>query len=181
MFHRVSRTWSMRALVLVVLAACAVEAPTSTHSDTVLPPATCSNGALDHGETDVDCGGACGICAVGDKCLTQLDCFDGSTSYIATCWMEEGGDAPRCAEGVAAGFPVSFGSPSQYSYVSGSTTWYRDYYTGQWCNGSQIKTGSHGWDYTTCDWEGWRTVDGNRFYCSAGWFWQEAFTHTHCP
>ena len=37
-------------------------------------PASCSNGVKDGTETDVDCGGICDQCAVGDECEIDLDC-----------------------------------------------------------------------------------------------------------
>lgn len=42
-----------------------------------LPP-TCSNGKQDGAETDVDCGGSCGLCADGKSCSTNADCKSGS-------------------------------------------------------------------------------------------------------
>ena len=44
--------------------------------DTGLPP-ECSNGMMDPGETDVDCGGICGDnCDDGDDCLEDTDCIN---------------------------------------------------------------------------------------------------------
>lgn len=40
----------------------------------VCQPPTCSNGVLDPGETDVDCGGNCSPCGDGLKCATGQDC-----------------------------------------------------------------------------------------------------------
>jgi len=41
-------------------------------------PATCSNGAQDPGETDVDCGGAlCPACGWAKACVTDTDCQSG--------------------------------------------------------------------------------------------------------
>lgn len=34
----------------------------------------CTNGALDPGETDIDCGGTCPRCAPGKACSTRADC-----------------------------------------------------------------------------------------------------------
>jgi hypothetical protein len=34
----------------------------------------CSNGSVDPGETDVDCGGTCSPCALGQSCGTDTDC-----------------------------------------------------------------------------------------------------------
>ncbi|MBR4984600.1 MAG: hypothetical protein IKY83_02525 [Proteobacteria bacterium] len=38
------------------------------------PIDTCTNGTQDNGETDVDCGGPCAQCAVGQKCSVPKDC-----------------------------------------------------------------------------------------------------------
>jgi hypothetical protein len=44
----------------------------------ICAPTTCSNGALDAGETDLDCGGICGASCVGDKiCTAGTDCVTG--------------------------------------------------------------------------------------------------------
>ncbi len=40
-------------------------------------PASCSNAVLDGTETDVDCGGACEACVIGDGCGTGADCVSG--------------------------------------------------------------------------------------------------------
>ncbi|WP_437659583.1 formylglycine-generating enzyme family protein [Sorangium sp. So ce1182] len=54
--------------------------------------ATCSNKMKDSNETDVDCGGDCGPCGVGQACAAPADCF--SRRCEAT-----GGSAGRtCAE-----------------------------------------------------------------------------------
>lgn len=43
------------------------------------PPASCQNGVLDSGETDVDCGGPqCGPCDDGSSCVVNGDCSSGS-------------------------------------------------------------------------------------------------------
>jgi len=39
--------------------------------------ATCMDGVVDGGETDVDCGGACPACSNGLMCLTGADCASG--------------------------------------------------------------------------------------------------------
>ena len=36
--------------------------------------ATCTNGKMDAGETDVDCGGGCPGCALGEACMQNTDC-----------------------------------------------------------------------------------------------------------
>lgn len=39
----------------------------------------CANGVLNEGETDVDCGGVCPFqCAIGDRCVEDLDCEQGA-------------------------------------------------------------------------------------------------------
>jgi len=44
----------------------------------ICAPTTCSNGAPDAGETDIDCGGICGASCVGDKiCTAGTDCITG--------------------------------------------------------------------------------------------------------
>jgi hypothetical protein len=159
--------------ILVLLVGCGVD---SSPDD-----ATCSNGIQDGNETDVDCGGTCGICEIGQKCLELHDCFDGSTDYVSTCSMEQGDDAPRCIWGVEATFPVTFGMPSTYSYTSGSTTWYQDYYSNKWCTESTIDVDAHGWDYTACSWQGWKNANGTWWYCDRGYLWEDGFTHYHCP
>lgn len=42
--------------------------------DTARVPPVCSNGLLDPGETDVDCGGKCDSCSVGKSCVMDDDC-----------------------------------------------------------------------------------------------------------
>jgi hypothetical protein len=49
-------------------------------------PATCVNGLVDPGETDVDCGGpACPACAPGDLCSVSTDCQAGICTVGGTC------------------------------------------------------------------------------------------------
>lgn len=44
----------------------------------ICAPTSCSNGAPDAGETDLDCGGTCGASCVGDKiCTVGTDCITG--------------------------------------------------------------------------------------------------------
>jgi hypothetical protein len=44
----------------------------------ICAPTTCTNGAPDAGETDLDCGGICGASCVGDKlCTVGTDCISG--------------------------------------------------------------------------------------------------------
>mmetsp|Transcript_31100 Transcript_31100/g.49789 ORF Transcript_31100/g.49789 Transcript_31100/m.49789 type:complete len:983 (-) Transcript_31100:2126-5074(-) len=44
----------------------------------------CSNGILDEGETDVDCGGPCFPCHPKEKCIEDTDCF-GTTDHPGLC------------------------------------------------------------------------------------------------
>jgi|GEM_PF-6549919 len=61
-------------------------------------PSTCSNGALDPGETDVDCGGPqCSGCADGDTCVQGSDCSS-SVCISNLCQV------PSCSDGVQNGF-----------------------------------------------------------------------------
>lgn len=46
----------------------------SIEVDTSLAPAGCNNNKKDSGETDIDCGGDCGGCAIGYNCLLDSDC-----------------------------------------------------------------------------------------------------------
>jgi hypothetical protein len=165
-----------RILVVVVVAACGVDA---VDPDAV--PATCSNGIQDGDESDLDCGGACGICALGEQCSVDTDCLDGDAGYVATCRHESYGDALHCVEGIPATYPVTLGAPSNSSYTSGTTTWYQDYFSKKWCTSSTLATGSHGWDYTGCSWEGWKNSNDAWWYCDDGFLWEDAYTHYHCP
>ncbi len=45
----------------------------------------CENGALDDGETDVDCGGHCAACTVGKACLAGADCASGFCGLAYVC------------------------------------------------------------------------------------------------
>lgn len=49
------------------------------------PPPHCSNGMTDQGETDKDCGGACGGCVVGQTCGDTDDCAVGTTCEASKC------------------------------------------------------------------------------------------------
>ena len=46
------------------------------------PPPTCTNGGLDGGESDADCGGItlCARCAVGRGCADSADCAPGGSA-----------------------------------------------------------------------------------------------------
>lgn len=57
-------------------------------------PPTCDNAVRDPGETDVDCGGACGGCATGKTCDGDADCLS------AVCRFGLCRD-PSCTDGLA--------------------------------------------------------------------------------
>lgn len=62
-----------------------------------MAPDTCSNGALDSGETDIDCGGPCPACSVGKMCMSPADCASQTcTSHVCT-------PAPTCTDGMKDG------------------------------------------------------------------------------
>lgn len=44
-----------------------------THGERCIP-ASCKDGVKDNDETDLDCGGSCGACAIGKKCTSLPDC-----------------------------------------------------------------------------------------------------------
>jgi hypothetical protein len=79
------------AMVIAIVAGCA--------NNEASPPETCDNGVLDGDESDLDCGGDCGICALGASCFAQSDCFDASVDEARSCWVTPGGDAPECVLG----------------------------------------------------------------------------------
>lgn len=64
------------------------------------PPASCVNGILDGGETDVDCGSSCPPCENGKSCLVDSDCeiehcslqgiCTGSVAFLSLHWQELG-------------------------------------------------------------------------------------------
>jgi hypothetical protein len=57
---------------------------------------SCTDGVQDGNETDVDCGGSCGPCLAGSKCLVQSDCTPGTcTNKVCV--------APTCSDGVKDG------------------------------------------------------------------------------
>lgn len=59
--------------------AMSVDALAGVDSNADLSP-NCTDGVLSDGETDLDCGGACGPCDVGRACLVDVDCQTGSCS-----------------------------------------------------------------------------------------------------
>jgi hypothetical protein len=58
-------------------------------------PASCTDGAQNQDETDIDCGGSCGGCAIGDGCLAPTDCASGFCGTTGVC--VECGVASDCA------------------------------------------------------------------------------------
>jgi len=63
--------------------------------DPDLPP-TCSNGMLDEGESDVDCGGSdCNACPSGSACAAPTDCESGICNGDGVCQV------PSCSDDVA--------------------------------------------------------------------------------
>lgn len=80
-------------------------------------PATCGDGSRNQGETDVDCGGACGAtCALGQGCEGAADCQGGLACVASECSppasscsdgerngneadVDCGGDCGGCGEG----------------------------------------------------------------------------------
>jgi hypothetical protein len=59
------------------------------------PPPTCTDGATNGSETDIDCGGACPKCLDGSACLAGTDCQSGVCDV--TC------QPPTCTDGVTNG------------------------------------------------------------------------------
>jgi hypothetical protein len=68
-------------------------------------PMMCTNGQLDYGETDKDCGGSCGpSCGLGQKCLVHGDCKAGNPDQLycdkqntRTC-IKKKADGMSCVE-----------------------------------------------------------------------------------
>jgi len=61
----------------------------------------CRDGYLNGSESDVDCGGACGVCAVGRRCIDGTDCVTGLCSTAGVCVQPVTG--PTCTDGIANG------------------------------------------------------------------------------
>lgn len=59
--------------------------PTITATPTpTIPSNTCSNGVQNTGETDVDCGGACQRCSLGNKCRVSSDCRGENSEVVCS-------------------------------------------------------------------------------------------------
>lgn len=82
----------MRAIAVVLLAGCgfqpgslanltdpdaAVVDPDVANDVAIIGDPTCSDGILNGTETDEDCGGSCGQCAIGKQCDASTDCAGG--------------------------------------------------------------------------------------------------------
>lgn len=63
----------------------------------VPPPPPCANGVRDFNESDVDCGGACGLCGPGRTCRTAVDCQSGICGPDGRC------AANSCSDGLRDG------------------------------------------------------------------------------
>ncbi len=78
--------------VAVVLAGCQPEPVTVPDAGVDALSVSCTDGAKNGDETDVDCGGACGACAEGKSCAESNDCANG-TCFSGTCaprmWFAE--------------------------------------------------------------------------------------------
>ena len=46
---------------------------------------SCSNGKIDALETDIDCGGNCPLCRLGDRCKINTDCISSTTCQQGSC------------------------------------------------------------------------------------------------
>jgi hypothetical protein len=88
--------------------------PADAHQEEAAPPPSCSDGAKNGTESDIDCGGACLPCANGKVCGTKTDCLSGvcasNTCAAATCSDQVtngtetdvdcgGGACPKCGFG----------------------------------------------------------------------------------
>jgi len=73
--------------------------------DVFIDPEQCVNGRLDPGESDIDCGGPCRACGLGQQCRNNRDCANGNcingicqaielVSVELTCTDSDGGDNP---------------------------------------------------------------------------------------
>src|SRR4051794_13993383 len=58
--------------------------------------ASCSDGVKDRDETDLDCGGSCGPCAVGQGCKGAGDCRSANCTNSLCA-------APSCSDGAKNG------------------------------------------------------------------------------
>jgi hypothetical protein len=56
----------------------------------------CGNGVQDADETDVDCGGACPSCALGEGCIVEGDCTSGFCIDLVCCQTACDGACEGC-------------------------------------------------------------------------------------
>ena len=112
--------WERLVLAVVMLAGCrevfGLEPPHRIGGDDDVDapaadaPASCTDQQLSPGETDVDCGGVCPPCAVGDTCVGHLDCVTGvckTTTCVQLGSCKEIFDAGQKASGIYAIAPGS--------------------------------------------------------------------------
>lgn len=59
---------------------------------------TCGNASKDPNETDVDCGGVCGACALGGACVAAGDCQSGLSCSTGHCRRPVGGECSAGAD-----------------------------------------------------------------------------------
>src|SRR5204862_2258704 len=93
-------------LTLVALGGCSepsVATPDAGADAEIVAP-SCSDGTKNGTETDLDCGGSCGACAVGRVCVEGHDCANG-TCFAGTC-----GDRMWFAESTGTNVPISAGT-----------------------------------------------------------------------
>ncbi|MEZ4409716.1 MAG: hypothetical protein R3A52_25075 [Polyangiales bacterium] len=57
--------------------ACGVACASGVCAGGACQPARCDDGVMNGGETDLDCGGSCGGCALGRRCAGNTDCASG--------------------------------------------------------------------------------------------------------
>ncbi len=72
--------------------------PSSDSSDTGTETGTCGNGVRDGDESDVDCGGACAPCGVGQGCSVAADCITKKCGPSQSCVAP-----PQCEDGAVDG------------------------------------------------------------------------------
>jgi len=60
-----------------------------------VPPGDCTNGRRDGDESDIDCGGSCAACEVGDACHTTRDCAGDAICESGHCLAVNSVSPPR--------------------------------------------------------------------------------------
>jgi cathepsin B len=79
------------------------------------PPEHCTDGNLDYGETDIDCGNLCSGCAAGLHCVMDTDCISGvcdTAVGVSTCASDTRRSAPAVAVTAPATGAASSGQNS---------------------------------------------------------------------